>query len=146
MTVCFEFLVPVLGFKPSSLKALICRILKEESRPGCDLTVIFTDSAHLRRLNRRYRGKDKVTDVISFAMLEGPQASWSRPNLGDVYISLPRARRQAQEYRIPAEEEIRRLTVHGVLHLLGFDHIRPGPARKMRRREELCLYGTNRTT
>jgi probable rRNA maturation factor len=141
MTVFFEFLVPVRGFKPSSLKSLVCRILKEESRPGCDLTVIFTDSAHLRRLNRRYRGRDRVTDVISFAMLEGPQICGSRPNLGDVYISLPRARRQAREYRIPVEEEVRRLTIHGVLHLLGFDHIRPGPARKMRRREEFYLYG-----
>lgn len=141
MTVCFECLVPVRDFIPSSLKALVCRILKEESCPGCDLTVIFTDSGHLRRLNRRYRGQDRVTDVISFAMLEGPKACWNRPNLGDVYISLPRARRQAREYRATAEEEIKRLTVHGVLHLLGYDHIQPGPARKMRRREEFYLYG-----
>jgi probable rRNA maturation factor len=141
MTVCFEFLVPVRGFIPSSLKSLICRILKEESRSGCDLTVVFTDSAHLRSLNRRFRGRDKVTDVISFAMLEGPQACWSRPNLGDVYISLPRARRQAREYRVTAEEEIKRLAVHGVLHLLGYDHIQPGPARKMQHREEFYLYG-----
>ncbi|MBI4726524.1 rRNA maturation RNase YbeY [candidate division TA06 bacterium] len=141
MSVCFEFLVPVRDFKPSALKALVKRILKEESRPGCDLTVIFTDSAHLRRLNRRYRGQDRATDVISFALLEGPKACWTRPNLGDVYISLPRARRQAKEYRATVEEEIRRLTVHGVLHLLGYDHSRLGPARKMQRREEFYLYG-----
>jgi len=141
MAVCFEHLVPVRDIKPSSLKALVQRILKDESRPDCDLTVIFTDSAHLRRLNRRYRGRDRVTDVISFAMLEGTKSCWNRPNLGDVYISLPRARRQAKEYHVTAEEEIRRLAVHGVLHLLGYDHISPGQEHKMRLREEFYLYG-----
>jgi probable rRNA maturation factor len=141
MPVCLECLVPVRDFKPSILKALVERILKKESRPGCDLTVIFTGSAHLRRLNRRYRGQDRVTDVISFALLEGTKSCWNRPNLGDVYISLPRARRQAREYRVTAEEEIMRLTVHGVLHLLGYDHVKPGQAPKMQRREEFYLYG-----
>ncbi|MBI5806612.1 rRNA maturation RNase YbeY [candidate division TA06 bacterium] len=141
MSVHFEHLVPVRDFKPSSLKALIERILKVESRPGCDLTVIFTDSAHLRRLNRRYRGKDKVTDVISFAMTEGADSRYNAKELGDVYISLPRARRQAREYRVAAGEEIKRLTVHGVLHLLGYDHVKPGQAPKMQRREEFYLYG-----
>jgi len=141
MTVCLEFLVPVRDFRPSGLKNLVSRILKKESCPGCDLTVIFTDSAHLRRLNRRYRGKDTVTDVISFAMTEGADSRYNANELGDVFISLPRARRQAREYRVPAEEEIRRLAVHGVLHLLGYDHIKPDPARKMRNREEFYLYG-----
>jgi probable rRNA maturation factor len=141
MTVCFECLVPVRDFRPSSLKALIRRILKDESCPGCDLTVIFTGSSHLRRLNRHYRGRDRVTDVISFAMLEGPQVRWNRPNLGDVYISLPRARRQAREYRVTAEEEIRRLAVHGVLHLLGYDHLKPRQTCAMRKKEEHYLYG-----
>lgn len=141
MPVCFEFLIPIRGFKPSRLKALVERILGEESRPGCNLTVIFTDSARLRRLNRRYRGRDRVTDVISFAMTEGADSRYNSKELGDVFISLPRARRQAREYRVTAEEEIRRLTVHGVLHLLGFDHIQPGPARKMRSREEFYLDG-----
>jgi len=141
MPVCFEFLVPVRDFKPPALKTMIKRILKEESRPDCDLTVIFTDSAHLRRLNRRYRGKDRVTDVISFAMNEGAGSEYNLKELGDVFISLPRARRQAREYRVTAEEEIKRLTVHGVLHLLGYDHVRSGPARKMRQREEHYLGG-----
>ncbi|MDO9027168.1 MAG: rRNA maturation RNase YbeY [bacterium] len=141
MPVCFESLVPVRGFKPSSLKALLERILKDESRPDCDLTVIFTDSARLRRLNRRYRGKDRVTDVISFAMTEGTDSRYNPRELGDVFISLPRARRQAREYCTSAEAEIRRLAVHGVLHLLGYDHIQPGPARKMRSREEFYLGG-----
>ncbi len=141
MSVCFEFLVPVRDFKPSSLKTLVERILKHESRPDCDLTVIFTDSAHLRRLNRRYRGRDRVTDVISFAMTEGADSRYNAKELGDVFISLPRARRQAREYRVTAEEEIRRLTVHGVLHLLGYDHVKPGQAPKMQRREEFYLYG-----
>jgi probable rRNA maturation factor len=141
MPVCFEFLVPVRGFKPSDLKALVERILKDESRPDCGLTVIFTNSAHLRRLNRRYRGRDRVTDVISFAMTEGVDSRYNAKELGDVFISLPRARRQAKEYHATAEEEIRRLTVHGVLHLLGYDHVKPGQAPKMRRREEFYLNG-----
>jgi hypothetical protein len=88
MSVHFEHLVPVRDFKPSSLKALLERILKKESRPDCDLTVIFTDSAHLRRLNRRYRGRDRVTDVISFAMTEGADSRYNAKELGDVFISL----------------------------------------------------------
>ena len=141
MSVHFEHLVPVRDFKPSSLKALLERILKDESRPDCDLTVIFTDSAHLRRLNRRYRGRDRVTDVISFAMTEGADSRYNSKELGDVFISLPRARHQAREYRVPAGEEIKRLTVHGVLHLLGYDHVKPGQAPKMQRREEFYLCG-----
>lgn len=141
MSVYFEYLVPGRDFKPSNLKALVERILTEESRPDCGLTVIFTDSGHLRRLNRRYRGRDRVTDVISFAMNEGIGSQYNSKELGDVFISLPRARRQAREYRVTAEEEIRRLTVHGVLHLLGYDHVKPGQARKMQSREEFYLYG-----
>lgn len=141
MPVYFEFLVPVRDFKPSSLKALVERVLKKESRQGCSLTVIFTDSARLRRLNRRYRGRDQVTDVISFAMAEGADSQYNTRELGDIFISLPRARRQAREYRVTPGEEIKRLAVHGVLHLLGYDHKKPGQARQMRLREEFYLYG-----
>lgn len=141
MPVYFEFLVPVRDFKPSSLKTLVERVLKKESRQGCYLTVVFTDSARLRRLNRRYRGRDKVTDVISFAMSEGADSQYNAKELGDIFISLPRARRQAREYETTAREEIKRLVIHGVLHLLGYDHIKPGPARQMRLREEFHLCG-----
>lgn len=140
MPVHLEFLVPARNFEPSALKALIRRVLKKESRQDCRLTLIFTDSSHLRRLNRRYRGKDKVTDVISFAMTEGAGSQYNAKELGDVFISLPRARRQAREYRVTPEEEIRRLAVHGVLHLLGYDHKKPGPASRMRLKEEFHLH------
>ena len=89
----------------------------------------------MRRLNRDWRGKDRPTDVLSFAQAEGPGGA--PPGLlGDVVISLDTARRQAAERAAPLGAELDRLLIHGVLHLLGYDHERsPAEARRMQRRE-----------
>lgn len=123
----------------SRCRGIIARVLREEGFDGYDLTLVLADSRCLRRLNRRFRGIDRPTDVISFALLEGAPAPLPSRQLGDVYISLPRARRQARQYRVTPGEELARLIIHGVLHLLGYDHIRPTQARAMRRREERHL-------
>jgi rRNA maturation RNase YbeY len=89
----------------------------------------------MRRLNRQYRGKDSSTDVLAFAMHEarGP----STPLLGDVVISLHTAARQAVQVRISVDQEIVKLIIHGILHLLGYDHERSErDAHRMRRREQ----------
>lgn len=125
-----------------ALRRLIARILKSEACCQYDLTLIFTDSAHLRRLNRRFRSIDRVTDVISFAMMEGAGGEFSHQrDLGDIYISIPRARRQARDYHTTFEDELCRLVTHGLLHLLGYDHVKPHQACRMRQREERYLYG-----
>lgn len=88
------------------------------------LSVSVVTDSEMKKLNKQYRGKDKTTDVLSFSQLEGEQFSSARPEIGDVIISLPTAKRQAKEYVTALEEELARLTVHGVLHLFGYDHER----------------------
>jgi probable rRNA maturation factor len=139
MTVFIECLDHSSPVKEAGLKRCICRILAAEGYADYDLTLILADSACLRRLNKKYRSIDRITDVISFAMLEGDAPPVADADLGDIYISLPRTRRQAREYRVSFEEELKRLVVHGLLHLIGYDHIKPGQAKKMRKKEELYI-------
>jgi probable rRNA maturation factor len=139
MSVHFECLSPVTVSLRKRLRLLIHRILAGENHDKWEMTLILTDSRHLRRLNRRYRKKDLVTDVISFALRDGVDSQFGGKSLGDVFISLPRARRQAREFGVRPQEEICRLAVHGTLHLLGYDHHRSGPARLMRNKENEYL-------
>jgi probable rRNA maturation factor len=92
---------------------------------AAELTVVVTDDEALRRLNRAYRGVDAPTDVLSFGHTQ-EEAFVVAPGvpryLGDVLISFPRAETQAAQAGHPVEVELRLLTVHGVLHLLGHDH------------------------
>jgi probable rRNA maturation factor len=89
----------------------------------------------MRRLNRDWRGKDRPTDVLSFAQREGAGGA-PRGLLGDVVISVDTARRQAAERAAPLAHELDRLLIHGVLHLLGYDHEHSAAeARRMQRRE-----------
>lgn len=103
---------------------------------GADLTVVLVDDDAMRQLNRSYRGKDRPTDVLAFAMREGERAPGDDGNLGDVVISLDTATRQARRRRRTLPEEVRTLLIHGVLHLLGYDHERSAAeARRMQARE-----------
>src|SRR5512140_477163 len=89
--------------------------------PDADLTLVLTDDAHIQALNRDYLGHDVPTDVLAFPAAEiDPETG--RRYLGDVIVSLPRARVQAGERGHPVESEAQLLVVHGVLHLLGHDH------------------------
>jgi probable rRNA maturation factor len=88
------------------------------------MTVVLTDSRRIRRLNARFAGEDQVTDVLAFPA-ETMVAPSHRPYFGDVVIALPRARRQARQRGVPLSQELALLTVHGTLHLLGYDHARP---------------------
>ncbi len=88
--------------------------------PEGEVGVILTRDAEIRSLNRRYRGKDRATDVLSFSDgIVGPEAP---PRIGDIVISVPAARRNAQRAGHSVRCEIRELLVHGFLHLMGYDH------------------------
>ncbi len=90
----------------------------------------------MRTLNRRYRGKDKATDVLSFSLREGAFSHVQPEVLGDIVIAVPTAVRQAAEAGHTVGREIDLLLVHGLLHLLGYHHERGGDeARRMKRRE-----------
>ena len=90
--------------------------------PDAELSVLLCDDAFILPLNRDYRGKDRPTDVLSFSQREGEDGDPEDPVLGDVVISVETAGRQAAERGHALEHELRVLLVHGVLHLLGYDH------------------------
>ena len=134
---------------------------------GChedtELSLLLTDNEGIRALNRRYLDRDRPTDVLSFPMMEGRelgadippliqafkgrhstpdtgiqgQASHIPVLLGDVVISIEKARKQAEELGVTMDEELSRLLVHGILHLFGFDHEKSSKeAQRMKKEEE----------
>jgi probable rRNA maturation factor len=105
-----------------------------------ELSVVLTDDAELRDLNRTYRGVDAPTDVLSFPQREGEGNP--APNLlGDVVISVPRAVEQAERYGHSTAREVGFLTVHGILHLLGWDHQTAEEEARMMAASEAILQG-----
>jgi rRNA maturation RNase YbeY len=96
-----------------------------------ELSIALVDDDEMRKLNAMWRGHDRPTDVLSFAQREG-EAQPSTTLLGDVVISLPTATRQARQRRVPLRGELDELLIHGILHLLGYDHERSlADARRM---------------
>jgi probable rRNA maturation factor len=108
-----------------------------------ELGLVITDDQVVQELNRSYRGLDATTDVLAFALWEQSQDFAMPPNgilhLGEVFISCPQAERQAKEQGHPLERELALLAIHGVLHLLGYDHEDPDEEQKMRAMEEKLL-------
>ncbi len=116
----------------------------EQAPTGCEIGIRICDDAELHRLNREFRGVDAPTDVLSFADDGADQRFVHAPEqpryLGDIAISFPRVLAQAAEYGHSPARELAYLTVHGVLHLLGYDHERgPEEAALMREREEAIM-------
>ena len=101
-----------------------------------ELSLRLADDAEIAALNERWRGRSGPTDVLSFSLLEGDHDGHRGPLLGDVVIGLAVAERQAREQGHGLGEELDRLLIHGLLHLLGHDHEEPEPARRMSAEEE----------
>lgn len=129
-------------------RAIAAALASEAVPEPIEIGVLVTDNAQLHTLNREYRGVDAPTDVLSFGDDEGdqqPQAAFVRPPgapryLGDLAISYERVAAQAAEYGHSQARELAYLTVHGVLHLLGYDHERgEDAAALMRAREEAAM-------
>jgi probable rRNA maturation factor len=120
----------------------------EGVRVPCEVNVLFTDDAGIRALNREMRGIDRVTDVLSFPAFSFRPESFDpadgetdpesgRLPLGDMALDLRQIRRQAREYKTGEKRETAYLTVHSLLHLLGYDHVDEGEMkRQMRQREQ----------
>ncbi len=112
------------------------RLLRALGETGAELTISLVGDAEIHRLNRDFRGKDRPTDVLAFAMREGARVAGDESILGDVVISLDTAERQARRRGVSTAAEVRTLLVHGVLHLLGYDHERSAAeARRMKTME-----------
>ena len=111
-----------------------------------ELGLVIAGDGTVHELNRTYRSVDSTTDVIAFALSEGGAKAepFVAPpddviHLGEVIVSYPQAKRQAEEQRHPLEKELALLVAHGVLHLLGYDHELPEQARKMKAMESSVL-------
>ncbi len=103
-----------------------------------DVNLVFTTDQKIRVLNRKYRGKDKPTDVLSFTLDE---AAREGETFGEIYISAPTARRQAEKNGVSIVDEYVRLFCHGLLHLFGYDHKKASDAARMAERENAYLAG-----
>lgn len=115
---------------------LAARILEDSGRSEAELSILITDDEEICSLNRLYRGLDRPTDVLSFSQLEGEGPVGVHQLLGDVVISWETAQRQASDLGHEVPLEMKRLLVHGVLHLLGYDHEGGGEAAMAMREEE----------
>lgn len=133
-------------------KCIAAALEAEHVNVPCEINVLVTDDEGIRAINKAYRQIDKATDVLSFPMFELTPgklpASWESykdPDtglvpLGDMAISLERAKQQAAEFGHSARREVGYLTIHSILHLLGYDHVDEGPMKKqMRAAEEAIL-------
>jgi probable rRNA maturation factor len=109
-------------------------VLSALGRSRWSVSLLIVDDAAIRRLNREWRGIDRATDVLSFPAGEDPSRV-----LGDIVISGPRAVEQARRYRVTTTQELRRLLVHGILHLMGYDHVKRQERQAMRAKEDELL-------
>ncbi len=112
----------------------------KENHAGGGVCVLVTDAEEIQRLNESYRGIDRVTDVLTFPAWEG-DAILCPPDdyLGDIAICFERAEEQAEQYGHSLERELAFLAVHGALHLLGFDHMKPEDESKMMKAQDAIL-------
>ena len=134
---------------PTGVRMLIRRcchavLLLEHFPDSAEISVSFVDNEQIREMNSQYRGKDAVTDVLSFPMGEDGHYDVNHETgakiLGDIVLSVPKAMEQANLYGHSLEREIGYLTAHSMLHLLGYDHEDGGLARvRMREKEELVM-------
>jgi probable rRNA maturation factor len=118
------------GVNGRALVATAKKLLVAAGEPSSSLSLTLVDDAAIRCLNREHRGKDKATDVLSFSLVENGSASAERL-LGDVVISIETARRQAADYDASLQDELYRLLIHGILHVMGHDHERVQERRVM---------------
>ncbi|MFI5298429.1 MAG: rRNA maturation RNase YbeY [Polyangiales bacterium] len=127
---------------PSSatIRARLSKMLRSLQLNNAEVSVVLTDDKEIQQLNRDYRGINRATDVLSFSMREGVGADVAGETLGDLVVSLQRARAQARAGRRSLRDETTLLLAHGLLHLLGWDHRTKTEDRRMRVKcDELCV-------
>jgi rRNA maturation RNase YbeY len=107
-------------------------ILKGENKKDTDLSIALVGQGRIRELNRRYRGKNRITDVLAFLNTD--------MGLGEIVICLKEAKKNAKRYGLTFEKELSKVLIHGILHLLGYNHEESeGEAERMRKKEEHYL-------
>ena len=122
MEIQISFQLEIPGLENQKIRSKLVRILEDLGCPDKELSVLFTDDNCIAQLNRHYLGKNGATNVLAFPMCDGQTPELESPMLGDVVISVNTALRESRELGENLENTIGRLLVHGVLHLLGYDH------------------------
>lgn len=118
--------------------------LKHEKAEGSIFSIIFVLDEEIHKINKEYRNVDRITDVISFAFEDSKDLMYNDIRvLGDIYICIPQMKRQAQEYGHSEKRELSFLAVHGLLHLLGYDHMNEEDEKVMFSLQEMILDGEN---
>ena len=116
-------------------------IVEKENLTKAEFNIIIVDNVKIKEINKEYRGLDKVTDVISFALEDDETFVENERTLGDIYISIDKAKEQADEYGHSQLRELSFLVTHGILHLLGYDHMIESDEKIMFKRQEELLDG-----
>ncbi|HHV79297.1 MAG TPA: rRNA maturation RNase YbeY [Firmicutes bacterium] len=135
------------GLPETQVVELCERVLEKTARAAgedpdlLEVSVLFTGDEHIHELNRQYRGVDRATDVLSFALREAGPAEMveGQELLGDIVVSVDTASRQAREYGETLAAEVARLLCHGMLHLLGYDHCTEDEEAQMMALQESIL-------
>ena len=131
----------------SWLKGLLNYALDYLKLDNVEFNIIIIDNPRIHEMNKEYRGVDRETDVITFALEDHKDIEFEDVRiLGDVYISIDKARSQAEEYGHSLKREISFLAIHGLLHLLGYDHMKPEDEKVMFDLQDKILdsYGIKR--
>ena len=130
----------------SILDKVFKRTLKLEKVKNAFFSVVLVDEKTIQDINRDYRNMDKVTDVISFAFEDNDKKEYNNIRiLGEIYICIPRMKEQAVMYGHSEVRELAFLGVHGLLHLLGYDHMKKEDEEIMFGKQEMILNGFNQT-
>lgn len=128
------------------LRKILKKALKMEGVKSSVFTIILIDDEKMHELNKEYRGIDRTTDVLSFAFEDNNKMSYNIRQLGEIFISIPKMKGQAIEYGHSEKRELAFLAVHGLLHLLGYDHTKGVKEEKeMFSKQELVLDGFKET-
>ncbi len=131
----------------SKLKEFLINVSKDEKLGNVICNVIIVDNDKIHEINKQYRNIDRETDVISFALEDDKSFNTTEVRmLGDIYISIDRVRSQAEEYGHSFKRELYFLAIHGLLHLLGYDHMKEEDEKVMFAKQEEVLnrYGIKR--
>ncbi len=141
-------MIEIVNFTPFDVKEtefrkIVQNILKAEKKENKSLSIVIVGRDRIRKLNRKYRGKNRITDVLSFeSNFDFPELEDSKETnlLGEVVICPSVIKENAKHYNTCFERELFRVLIHGILHLLGYDHKNKEEERVMRKKEEEYLY------
>lgn len=126
------------------LNEVINYSLKQQKITKASFSIIFVNDQAIKDLNKQYRQLDQITDVLSFAFEDNKKMLYNEWRLlGDIYICIPQMKRQAITYQNSEKRELAFLVVHGLLHLLGYDHQNEEQEKEMINLQEMILNGSN---